>query len=295
MKRALVLLFILGLAFPVLCDTPEELIKQQARELLEEYTKPLITSFGIAMGTDFIDRKHHGLLGFDFGVKLVWVTVPKDLKTTTYSLGTSDTIWFGGSPITDTVFVGNTIFGDTVPIEGDPIGIRGLDFPGVFFGVPQANIGLVQGLNASIRWCPFTFEETSGQIFGLGLKYVTSDLLPLPLFSFHVMGGAGYQYMQFGDIVKATSINGALLAEFSISPPIIPFSISPFAGIGFETSSMKFKYTYDDIEVDERFNGDNKYRTIIGLGVDILVFDLDLTYNIGKMNTLGLGIGVGLR
>lgn len=295
LKKALIILCMFAIWCPLLAKTPEELIEQTARETLSEYTKPLVTSFGTAIGSDFIDRRHHGLLGFDFGIKLVWVSVPEEMKTTTYSIGFGDTIWLGEVAITDTVFEGNTIFGDTLPVEGDPLGIPGLGFPGVFFAVPQANVGLTHGLNASIRWCPFSFEETSGQILGVGLKYATSDMLPIPLFSFNLIAGAGYQYVKFGDIVTATSINGAIIAKFGISPPMLPLSISPFVGVGIEKSNMRFKYSYDDIKIDERIDGDNSYRTILGLGVNALVFNIDLTYNIGKMNNFGLGIGIGLR
>ncbi len=294
MRRALVLGFMLIFAFPLFCETPEELIEQTAKEILTDYSKPIVTAFGTAMGTDFINRRSHGILGLDVGVKLVWVIIPEEAKTTTYEIDTI--IWFDGTPFTDTVFTGNTIFGDTSAVEGDPLHIKGLGFPGVFFAVPQVNIGLIQGVNASVRWCPFKFEETSGQIFGVGLNYATVDFLPVPILSLKFIIGCGYQHMSFGDIASATTINGAILAKVGISLPMSPVSLSPFAGIGMEKTSINFKYDYDEnIEIDETIGGKNKLRGIFGLDVDFLLFDIDLSYNVGKMNSVGLSIGVGIR
>ncbi|MCK4255966.1 hypothetical protein KAX35_03680, partial [candidate division WOR-3 bacterium] len=73
-------------------------------------------------------------------------------------------------------------------------------------------------------------------------------------------------------------------------------SLSPFAGIGMEKTSINFKYDYDEnIEIDETIGGKNKLRGIFGLDVDFLLFDIDLSYNVGKMNSVGLSIGVGIR
>jgi len=33
----------------------------------------------------------------------------------------------------------------------------------------------------------------------------------------------------------------------------------------------------------------------VGLGIDFLLFDVDVSYNIEEMNAIGLGIGIGIR
>jgi len=278
---------ILVFAIPLFCDTPEELIKETAEEILTEYSKPMVTAFGTAMGTDFIDRKHHGCLGFDLDVKLSWISIPEKAKTATYEISLGDTL--------DTLFTGNTIFGGSNPVQGDPMRLKGLDLSGIPFAVPQVNIGLSKGLNVSVRWVPFQLKGTSGQIFGAGLKYATDDYLPVLMFSLNFIAGIGYQYFQFGDITKTNNINGAVLAKLGISPPLLPLSFSPFVGVGVENTSANFKYDYEGINIDKTIKGANTFRGVVGLGIDFLLFDVDVSYNIGEMNAIGLGIGIGIR
>jgi len=287
---------ILLFTIPLFCETPEEFIKGTAEEILTGYSKPLVTAFGTAMGTDFIDRKHHGFLGFDLDVKLSWVSIPEKAKTATYTIVVGDTVWIGtDTPITDTVFEGNTIFGGSEPLLNDPIRLKGLNLSGIPFAIPQANIGLSKGLNVSVRWVPFQLKGTSGQIFGAGLKYATNDYLPVPMFSLNFIAGVGYQYFQFGDITRTNNINGAVLAKLGISPPLSPLSFSPFVGVGMENTNMNFKYDYEGINIDKTIKGNNTFRGVVGVGIDFFLFDVDVSYNIGKMNAVGLGIGIGIR
>ncbi len=296
MRKLFFVWAILFFAIPLFCETPKEFIKRTAEEILTEYSKPMITAFGMAMGTDFIDRKHHGSLGLDVSAKLIWVFVPEEAKTTIYNIAPEDTVWLADDTfIADTIFTGNTILGDAEPVEGDPIGLRGLGLSSIIFAVPQANIGLAKGLNVSVRWCPFTFEETSGQIFGAGLKYATRDFLPSPLISLNFIAGIGYQYFEFGDIAKANNVNGAVLAKLGFSLPLLPLSISPFTGIGVENTSVSFKYDYEDMEITKTVKGANTFRRVVGLGIDFLLFNVDVSYNIGEMDALGLSIGIGIR
>lgn len=291
MRKALFVGSILVLAFPLFCGTPEEFIKGTAEEILTEYAKPMITAFGTVMGTDFIDRKHHGCLGFDLDVKLSWISIPEKAKTATYEISLGDTL--------DTLFTGNTIFGGSEPVGGDPLELTGLGLAGIPFAIPQANIGLSKGLNVSVRWVPFQLKGTSGQIFGAGLKYATNDYLPVPMFSLNFIAGVGYQYFQFGDITRTNNINGAVLAKLGISPPLSPLSFSPFVGVGMENTNTNFKYDYEGINeginIDKTIKGNNTFRGVVGLGIDFLFFDVDISYNIGEMNAIGLGIGVGIR
>ncbi|OYD13964.1 hypothetical protein CH333_09130 [candidate division WOR-3 bacterium JGI_Cruoil_03_44_89] len=299
MRKLLSVLVILLFAVPLFCGTPEGLLEKTAEEILTGYSRPMVTAFGTAMGTDFVSLRHHGFLGFDVSAKLVWVFVPEEAKTAEYKISLGDTVWVGDTPFTDTVFEGNTIFGETEPIPGDPIGLVGLGFPGMFFAVPQANIGLIKGLNLSVRWCPFTYEGTTGQFLGGGLKYTTRDLLPMPLVSLNLMAGIGYQYFTLGDIVRANNYNGMAIARLGFSVPLLPVTFSPFAGVGTENTSVNLKYDYEYnnkvIKIDKTIEGSNSFRGVVGLGIDFLLFDVDVSYNIGEMNSLGLGIGVGIR
>lgn len=269
-------------------DTPESLIRGTASEILATYTKPLVTAFGTAMGTDFIPIRDHKPLGFSVGAKLVWVSVPEEAKTAIYTIDIDGTY---------TTFKANTIFGGTEPIDGDPLELRGLGFPGIFFAVPQLNLGLFKGLNMSIRWCPFNFVGTKGHFFGASIKYTTRDLIPLPVFSLTIIGGGGYQGLRFGDIAKADNLNGTVMANLGIAPPLLPVSFSPFVGIGVENTRVefKYKYKYGDIDIAQTVEGDNRFRGVVGVGIDFLLFDIDISYNIGKMNSFGLGIGLGIR
>jgi len=75
----------------------------------------------------------------------------------------------------------------------------------------------------------------------------------------------------------------------------LPLSFSPFVGVGVENTSANFKYDYEGINIGKTIKGANTFRGVVGLGIDFLLFDVDVSYNIGEMNAIGLGIGIGIR
>ena len=71
-------------------------------------------------------------------------------------------------------------------------------------------------------------------------------------------------------------------------------------GIGFETSNIDLIYTYTNTlnqskDVMASFDGENKFRSLIGTRVRILFVDAYIDYNIGATNTINTGFGFTFR
>ncbi|MGQ9534214.1 MAG: DUF6588 family protein [bacterium] len=96
--------------------------------LLEGYTQPLITSFGTGISTGlFHTARSHKTLGFDIGVRVMYIQIPEfakyfDAKVLTCSLSNNKLVY--DSLILDST---STIFGPKtrtdVPVSGNAVGI----------------------------------------------------------------------------------------------------------------------------------------------------------------------------
>jgi len=169
-------LFIFFFVVSAFGDNLLDMIKKMNEDLLKGYTQPLITSFGTATGCGlYHTATPHKLLGFDIGVKAMWVTIPEAAKTFVARVltlsPTGDKQW-----VTETTA---TIFGekgrDTVIAHAGyypviPALPGGLDLPGFPFAMPQLSVGLIRGTEIMVRYIPIPVQGADVQIFGAGIK-----------------------------------------------------------------------------------------------------------------------------
>lgn len=296
-------------------ETIEELIKSVCDSLVVPYVQPLATAFGTAIGSGLYRRaKTHKFLGFDLGLRIMYVSIPSasktfDGKVLLFSVDPSD------SSI-DTSYIevkdASTIFGPssstTILVGTDTIAIPpelppGLNLPGLVFAVPQLSVGLFWGFEAMIRYIKFGFEGTDVDIVGLGLKNSMPLLKKLPC---NISAQYWYQYFYLGDILSSTSWG----VNLHLSKNLVLFA--PYIGIGMENTSMHFEYEFEyDIpdsldplgiipstySVDEHIEGENELRVVIGASFKLpfpFLF-LNFDYNVGKYPSYTLGMGFSLR
>ncbi len=299
-----------------------EKIKKVSEDLLEGYTQPLNTTFGTGISTGlFHSAQSHKTLGFDIGVRAMYIQIPEfakyfDAKVLTCSLANNQLYY--DSLILDSV---STIFGPktrtNVPVSGNAVGIppyipAGFGVSGVPFVVPQLNVGLMFGSELVVRYVPFTYRGSRVDFLGVGLKQNLNSLpfmkiVPLPvdialggaIQDFGIEDSTGYQ------IVNSHTWNLQLI----VSKNLIAFE--PMVGFGFEGTKVYFKYDFEyeipdtlnpgnyitvTDEVDIELVAQNSYRAIIGftfkLGILYLHYDYNLVPHYKTHNGI---IGFSLR
>jgi hypothetical protein len=299
---ALIVLFCSTLAAQ---ETPlAEKIKSVSLRLLEDYTQPLITSFGTGVSTGlFHTARSHGVLGFDLSVRGMYIQIPDFAKTfdATVLVCSLDS----GEPAYDSLVLegASTIFGPKtqtdVPTSEDAVGIppfipAGFDLGAVPFIMPQLNVGLIFGSELALRYIPITFKGSKVNFLGIGLKEHLNSLpimkgVPLPI---DIALGGAIQNFSVKDSLGSTILSSRTWnLQVIASKNLIVFE--PMIGFGLEGTKVHFEYDFeyeipdagggtvpsqDHINVD--MNAQNTHRIIAGFTLKLAIFFLHYDYNI---------------
>lgn len=312
MKNILTAACLLSLALPAArAESPTELIAKVGDSLLVGYARPLVESYAVAMGSGlFHSAKAHKLLGFDIGVRAMAIRIPTAGKTFRakvkycyFDPKFRDTVWV------DTVIENAaTVFGkagaDRIWIPEGAVGVPpglpgGLDLDYMPFVVPQASIGLpVQGMEAMVRYIPWPFQGSTVNFLGLGLK---EELTALPGFKglpFNLALQGFYQQVQIGNEMKSSTMGANAHASAGLS------ILTPYAGIGLASTSMKFDYEFkyqrptgfdpgsqqvtfvdDSLAVKYNYSSGAQWRATIGISVNVfplVIVNADYSRNLSS-------------
>ncbi len=166
---------------------------------------------------------------------------------------------------------------------------------------PQIGIGTVFGTNLTLRWLP-TFDIPdvgSLNFFGFGIQHNPEVWLgnKLPI---DFCLGYFYQHLQVGELFDANTSAYGIDVSKTLGGRL--FNLTPYAGFQYETCTMTFHY---DLNVNTpsgeqteniRFDlaGDNDTRLTLGLGMHLLVFNLNADYNFAKYPSLSAGLMIGI-
>lgn len=319
MKESIVLAVLVLLGLPALAASPLELIQGVGSDLLEDYTRPLAESYGVAMGTGWYHSAHaHRFLGFDLGARLMLINIPAGERTFTAHVKACSVNTVTGA--IDTFYVdvegAATIFGPggstPVPVPGDysvaipPELPGGLGVSWMPFVVPQASLGLPFGFEVTARYIPWPFQGTTIQFLGVGVKNELSTFVRLP-FNLAVQGF--YQQFQIGDALKSTTFGG----NVHISKSLLLFA--PYAGLGFDKSATDINYLFHaryptgigeggleyeevDIPVDAGYSPPMNLRGTLGVALKfgLLLLNADYNYNVSTgYHAVNAGLGLSLR
>jgi hypothetical protein len=319
MKKTVLALISVALLAPALALSPIELIKGVNGDLLEDYSRPLVESYGVAMGTGWYHSANtHKLLGFDVGVRAMFINIPTGAKTFTARVKACSVNTTTGD--IDTFYVTldgvATIFGQggstPVNVPGRGIAIPpqlpgGLDVTWMPFLVPQASIGLPLGLEITGRYIPWPFEGTTVEFLGIGIKDEITTFIKLP-FNLSVQGF--YQSLKVGSEVNSTTWGGNL----HISKSLLLFA--PYAGVGFDKTTTDIKYTFHaefptgigpggeietepvDIPIDAHYDQAMNVRGTLGVALKfgLMLINADYNYNLTTgYHAANLGVGISIR
>lgn len=178
--------------------------------------------------------------------------------------------------------------GLTYPFPG------GLDLDGLPLAVPQLVAGGIMGSEAILRY--FTAEIGDAEIgdinlFGIGARHSINQYLPgLPL-SLSAM--VFFQKFKVGDdFVDFNQLSFGVQA----SKRFLYFE--PYAGVGYDRSSMSLEYDYDDgsgslqkLNVD--FDDDNRAHLTLGAALRFFLVHLNGEVNISEQTSYAIGLSVG--
>ena len=178
---------------------------------------------------------------------------------------------------------------------------NGANLPAVPLMVPQFNVGLPAGNELMIRGFPkYEISKDIGDVgfWGVGLKHSVSQYIPLVPIDIAVQGV--YQTLYVGDIIKLNNL--AFNAE--ISKRLLMWTL--YGGLGFEQTKLKADYeteimVYNEVsnafaaeplDIDFEIDGDNNFRTTIGIRYSLLLLKLYADYTMSKYSVFNAGIGI---
>jgi hypothetical protein len=202
------------------------------------------------------------------------------------------------------VIEGPTVFGSedtmgsiTAYYNGLPVaqleGIEGFyDTSWVPLFAPQAEIGGIAGLRATLRWLPkISGPGDLGDIkfLGYGLQYSVSQHLSQPPAGLDFMVGFFRQELDLGDVIQtdATSFFVAASKSFAV--------ITAYGGVAFESSNIDVDYTEQTNGTHVAFSLDGKQERRLTLGgtLNLGLQQLNVEMSFGKLATFGAGLMFG--
>ena len=166
--------------------------------------------------------------------------------------------------------------------------------------VPQVGIGLPFKIELMLRYMPPITVPDIGDVgfYGFGIKHQISKYIPLCPVDITAM--YAFQSLKVGDIL--TSTHTAFNVHVSKKLPLLITSITPYIGIGFESSSLDVDYTLESpnpliepIPIKFSLDGDNGFRTRVGFSMRLLLFKIYADYAIGDYNAYSAGFMLSIR
>jgi len=243
----------------------------------------------------------------DFTVGIGGATIIGD------SEGDDIVVSFSGGDVTFTDPVSGLPLTQTLASYDINLGFGGLgDFlaevPMVPFAAPQASIGTILGTQAVFRYIPevdipgVDITEDIGKFswFGWGVQHNPGVFFPNPL-PLDVSIGFFKQSLKLGTILEANTTAYGLTVSKTLGVGL--FNITPYAGYLIEKSTLHFAYDFtldagtlyeQTIPIDFELEGENKSRITVGLGVKLLMFNINADYNMGNYNSVTVGIMIGI-
>jgi hypothetical protein len=294
-------------------DDFQVLIEEVGKEYAEGYLAPLGTCFGVDQNTAIFSTAAipRTRLTLGIGAKFMAANIADDDATFRKVLNVTLDERYGVNPLDPAygergtvVMEGPTVFGNedtpgtiTAYYNGLPVGqVEGIegfyDTSWMPLIVPQAEVGGIAGLRATLRWLP----PVSGpgdlgdiNLLGYGLQYNVSQHIPQPPMGLDFMVGFFRQELDLGDVVQtdATSFFLAASKTFAV--------ITAYGGVAFEDSNIDVDYMEQVTGTHVAFTLDGKQerRVTVGGTVNLGLQQINAEMSFGKLATFGAGLMFG--
>ena len=177
-------------------------------------------------------------------------------------------------------------------------GVSGLleDVPIMPLAAPQLSFGTVYGTAVTVRYLPdVQISDEIGKLkyFGFGIQHNPSVWFPLPLV-LDVSVGFFTQKLTLGDLFEANAKHFGIQASKTFGPGLL--SLTPYLGVGWESSTMRFTYTFRsedgslEVPVDFELEGENTTRLTAGVSLRLAIFNINADYSLGNTKTASIGL-----
>jgi hypothetical protein len=285
-------------------DDLEGLLEQVGQEYARAYASPFLEAFGTNQNSGLFQSASipWGRLTFGVGIKAMATHLNEDDQTFTKVVEDVDLSEFGSefSGMTGSViFAGPTIFGDdTTPgtitllpdSGGPPVALEGIpglvDTRFVPMLAPEASVGGVFGLRATLRWFPEMDLGNYGKTkyMGLGFQWSPNGLLqnPLPV---DIMVGYFNQQLDVGSLIETSAKSMFLAASKDLG------TITVYGGFAKEESDMTVTYTYLETGEEVSFKSEGSQGSRITLGAKLAILNLEMSH--GDLTTYSAGAMFG--
>ena len=172
--------------------------------------------------------------------------------------------------------------------------------------MPQVSVGLPLKSEVLLRYMPEFNAPDFGKISftGVGLKHNLSQWIPVPMFPVDISAQFVWQQIKIGELIESTHTAFNLQASKKLGLPFL--SITPYVGVGFESSSIDVSYEVENPEglpylpkdgtpIEFSLKGKNKSRLTGGLRLGLTFLTINADYSSGEYDTYSAGIGLTLR
>ena len=172
---------------------------------------------------------------------------------------------------------------------------KGLDFSLLPVPMPQFSLGLPFNTELTLRGFTLPLGDSGEELSfsGFGLKIGVNQFIPtIPLVFPAVSVGYYSTAMDLAGFITAE--NSILTLQVSKSVPILTL----YGGFGIESSSIAVKVDNPDTGenlLDFSLDGDNSFRTTVGVRIKLMLLSINVDYNIGEYSAVNAGIGLTLR
>ncbi len=162
------------------------------------------------------------------------------------------------------------------------------------FVVPQLTVGTVFGTQAVVRYVPIPRlgDIPRTTLIGGGLRHSIGRYVPgLPI---DLTAGLFYQRLSIGDIMHAAGFMTGLQAGKTFS------MVSLYGGAQYQTSTLSLDYLYQgpgstpNTRIRLDLQGRNNVSGTIGIGLNLMVFDLTADASFGRVTIVTLALGFGV-
>lgn len=182
-----------------------------------------------------------------------------------------------------------------------PIIVAGTGFESIPLVVPQASVGLPFGTEVMLRYSPTIETDDFGDInfMGFGISHSLSQYIPIPLFPVAITAQYVSQKLEIGDLLESNHSSFGVRASMTVG---LGFTLTPYVGLGFESSDLKVNYTFKDpngelpdTDISLDLEGNNTTRFTAGVRFEMPFITINADYSLGEYSAIAVGLGLTLR
>jgi len=201
----------------------------------------------------------------------------------------------------------NTLVNEIPPFQSVP-GI-GVDFFGL--AMPQVSVGLPMKSEVLLRMLPTMAVGDFGDVsfLGIGVKHNVSQYIPAPMFPVDVSAQFVWQQLKIGDLIESNHTAFNVEVSKKLGLPVL--SLTPYVGVGLESSDLKLGYTitgstepdfnndgigdFEGKRIEFDLEGENSFRATGGVRLGLGFITVNGDYSVGKYTTASVGVGLTIR